>query len=90
MPSDTREVEGGGSLFFPTCYNTGPRYTRTHRRLALWEELRTIGCFPFTSLRRQRRRQTQQRLFTLPKSQAADVFSINGKSGNAGDTGFVD
>ena len=27
--------------------------------------------------------------FTLPKSSAGDVLSINGNSGNAGDTGFA-
>ena len=48
-----------------------------------------LGCFPFTSPRRQRRRQTRQRLFTLPKSPAGDMLSINGNSGNAGDTGFA-
>ena len=36
-----------------------------------------------------RRRQTRQRLFTLPKSPAGEVLSINGNSGNAGDTGFA-
>ena len=52
-------------------------------------KLHIIGCFPFTSPRRQRRRQTWQRLFTLPKSPAGDVLSISGNSGNAGDTGFA-
>ena len=47
-----------------------------------------LGCFPFTSPRRQRRRQTRQRLFTLPKSPAGDVLSIRCNSGNADDTGF--
>ena len=46
-----------------------------------------FGRFPFTPPRQQRRRQTRQRLFTLPKSPAGDVLSINGNSGNAGDTG---
>ena len=41
--------------------------------------------FPFTSPRRQ----TRQRLFTLPQSPAGDVLSISGKQCNAGDTGFV-
>ena len=46
------------------------------------------GRFPFTSPRRQHRRQTRQRLFTLLESPAGDVLSINGNSGNAGDSGF--
>ena len=48
-----------------------------------------LGCFPFTSPRRQRLRQTLQRLFTLPKSQTGDLLSIYGNSSNAGDTGFA-
>ena len=48
-----------------------------------------LGCFPFTSPRRQRCRQTQQRLFTLPKSPAGDALSIHGNSSHAGDTGFA-
>ena len=48
-----------------------------------------MGCSPITSPRRQRHRQTRQRLFTLPISQAGNVLSINGNSGNAGDTGFA-
>ena len=51
--------------------------------------LTNLGCFPFTSPRRPRRRQTWQCLFTLPKSPAGDVLSINGNSDNAGDTGFA-
>ena len=48
-----------------------------------------LGRFSFTSPRRWRRRQTRQRLFTLPKSPAGDVLSIIGNSVNAGDTGFA-
>ena len=47
------------------------------------------GCFPFTSPRRQHRRQTRQRFFTLPKSPAGDALSVNANIGNAGDTGFA-
>ena len=47
--------------------------------------LAILGCFPLTSPRRQ----TRQRLFTLPILPAGDVLSINGNSGNAGDTGFA-
>ena len=39
------------------------------------------GRFPFTSPRRQRHRQTRQRLFTSPLSTAGDTLSINDKTG---------
>ena len=42
-----------------------------------------IGRFPF----RQHRRQTRQRLFTLPQSPDDDPHSIN--NGKSGDTGFA-
>ena len=48
----------------------------------------SLGCSQFTLPHRQRRRQTRQHLFTLPKSPAGDVLSIIGNSGNAGDTSF--
>ena len=41
------------------------------------------------SLRPQRRRQTRQRLFTLPKPPADKALSINGNTVNASDTGFA-
>ena len=44
-----------------------------------------IGRFPF----RQHRRQTRQRLFTLPQSPDDDPHSINGNTGKSGDTGFA-
>ena len=54
------------------------------------EGLQDFRVPSFTSPRRQRRRQTRQRLFTLPKSPVDDVvLSINGNVGNAGDTGFA-
>ena len=53
------------------------------------EGLQDFRVPSFTSPRRQHRRQTRQRLFTLPKSPAGDVLSINGNFGNAGDTGFA-
>ena len=75
------------------CYTghmTGCGYTFLwFEKLLLTDDILHLGCFPFTSPRRQRRRQTRQRLFTLPKSPAGDVLSINGNSGNAGDTGFA-
>ena len=49
----------------------------------LFENIVIFGRFPFTSPRRQRRRQTRQRLFTLPKSSAGNALSINGNTGNA-------
>ena len=47
-----------------------------------------FGRFPFTSPRRQTGK-LGKRLFTLPKSPAGDVLSINSNSDNAGDTGFA-
>ena len=47
------------------------------------------GRFLFRSLRPQRRRQTRQRLFTLPKQPADEALSTNGNIVNAGDTGFA-
>ena len=53
------------------------------------EGLQDLRVPSFTSPRRQRRRKNRQRLFTLPKSPADDVLTINGNFGNAGDTGFA-
>ena len=53
------------------------------------EGLQDFRVPSYTSPRRQRRRKTRQRLFTLPKSPADEVLSINGNFGNAGDTGFA-
>ena len=48
------------------------------------EGLQDFRVSSFTSPRRQRRRKTRQHLFTLPKSPADDVLSINGNFGNTG------
>ena len=53
------------------------------------EGLQDFRVPSYTSPRRQRRRKTRQRLFTLPKSPADDVLSIHGNFGNAGATGFA-
>ena len=53
------------------------------------KEFASLGCFPFTSPRRQRRWQTRQRLFTFPKSPAGDVLFINGNGGDADDADFA-
>ena len=58
-------------------------------KLGMRKSTEYLGRFPFTSPRRQRRRQTRQRLFTLTKSPTGDVLSINGNIGNAGDTDFA-
>ena len=51
----------------------------------MFESVDVQRCFPFSSPRRQ----TRQPLFTLPQSPAGDELSINGNTGNAGDTGFA-
>ena len=51
----------------------------------MFERVDVQRCFPFSSPRRQ----TQQRLFTLPQSPAGDELSINNNTWHACDTGFV-
>ena len=78
-----------GILFVIFPFEANLNFSRRQMRLSILGCLGDLGCFPLTSPRRQRRRQTWQRLFTLPKLPSGDVLSIRGNSGNAGDTGFA-